>query len=170
MAYSNFVREVAIRSTKRRVTGSTQINSAADIARLCRDLEAETQEHFVVLCLDTQYAVTSRQTVSIGTVSETMVHPREVFRAAIMQGAYAIALVHNHPSGSTAPSEPDLGVTQRMCEAGELLGIEVYDHVIVGAGEYFSFKEESKRRSEAKYPPPPKVFEELIVQLLGGCR
>jgi DNA repair protein RadC len=163
MAYSNYVREVAIKSTKRRVSGSTQINSAADIARVCRDLEAETQEHFVVLCLDTQFVVTSRQTISIGTISEAMAHPREVFRAAVMQGAYAIVIVHNHPAGNPQPSEADIGVTQRMCEAGELLGIEVYDHVVIGAGQYFSFKEESKRRETMKYMSP----EELLAQLLG---
>lgn len=162
MAYQNYVREVAIRSTKRRVAGSTQINSAADIARVCRDLEAETQEHFVVLCLDTQGVVTSRQTIAIGTISEAVAHPREVFRAAIMQGAYAIALVHNHPAGNPTPSEADMAVTDRMIQAGDLLGIEVYDHVIIGAGEYFSFKEESKRR-DAKYMSP----EELLMQLLG---
>lgn len=165
MAYSNYVREVAIKSTKRRVAGSTQINSAADIARVCRDLEAETQEHFVVLCLDTQGVVTSRQTISIGTISEALAHPREVFRAAIMQGAYAIAIVHNHPAGNPTPSEADINVTQRMCEAGELLGIEVYDHVVIGAGQYFSFKEEAAKRAQRHMSP-----EELLAQLLGGRR
>jgi DNA repair protein RadC len=165
MAYQNFVREVCVRSKKRKVTGSTVIDSAQDVARLCRDLEAETQEHFVVLCLDPRFVVTSRQTVSIGTIDSALAHPREVFRHAVMEGAYAIVLVHNHPTGDPTPSEPDIGVTQRMCEAGALLDIEVHDHVIVSDGGYFSFKEEAEKRNRLKMSP-----EEMLARLLAGGR
>ena len=100
------------------------------------------REHFIVLLLNTKNNVTGLHTVSIGHLSASIVHPREVFKAAILGNAAKMMLAHNHPSGNPQPSQEDIVTTKRLCEAGELLGIEVIDHVIVGHENYYSFKQE----------------------------
>jgi DNA repair protein RadC len=100
------------------------------------------KEHAAVLLLNTRFHIKSWNLVSVGSVNESIVHPREVFRAAIVAGSYALILMHNHPSGDPAPSQPDHALTRRLAEAAEFLQIKVLDHVIVGDGSrYFSFKE-----------------------------
>ncbi|MEG1584046.1 MAG: JAB domain-containing protein, partial [Anaerovorax sp.] len=79
---------------------------------------------------------------SVGNLNSSVVHPREVFSVAIKKSAASIILVHNHPSGNTTPSQQDIDVTNRLVEAGTLLGIQVVDHLIIGDGKYLSFKEE----------------------------
>ncbi|MBX7208544.1 MAG: hypothetical protein K1X78_09550 [Verrucomicrobiaceae bacterium] len=98
-------------------------------------------ECVVVLLLNTKLRVKGHQVVSVGTLNEAMAHPREVFRVAVMGAACAIVLMHNHPSGETDPSSADRALTRRIREAGEILRIEVHDHVIVGHQRYFSFRE-----------------------------
>lgn len=102
------------------------------------DLE---QEVFEILLLDARNGLIRRERVSQGTLTGSLVHPREVFRSAVREAAAAIVLVHNHPSGDPSPSAEDLEVTERLCAVGELLGIRVLDHLIVGAGDYVSFAE-----------------------------
>ncbi len=104
-------------------------------------LQDEASEVFVVLLLSTRKHVLAYQEVSRGTLDSTLVHPREVFKAAILANAAAVILAHNHPSGDPAPSPDDLMLTRRLANAGQLLGIEVLDHIIVGHGRYASFKE-----------------------------
>ena len=87
----------------------------------------------MVLLLNARHELQSRETVSIGTLNASIVHPREVFRPAILQSAASLVLVHNHPSGDPEPSDEDLGITKRLVQAGELIGIGVLDHVIGGA-------------------------------------
>lgn len=100
------------------------------------------KEHAAVLLLNTRYHIKSWNLVSIGSVNESIVHPREVFRAALVAGSYALILMHNHPSGDPAPSQTDHSLTRRLAEGAELLQVKLLDHVIVGDGErYFSFKE-----------------------------
>lgn len=101
------------------------------------------KEQLVVLLLSTRYNLQGFQLVSMGSVNESIAHPREIFRAAVAGGAYAIIVMHNHPSGDPSPSVSDHSLTRRLHEAGELLQIKVLDHVVVGAGAtpYFSFKE-----------------------------
>ncbi len=96
-------------------------------------LRKETREHFLVLLLNARHEVIGRETVSIGSLNASIVHPREVFKPAVLASAASVILVHNHPSGDPEPSEEDLTITKRLVEAGELLGIQVLDHVIVAS-------------------------------------
>ena len=96
-------------------------------------LRKEVREHFLVLLLNARHEVTGQETVSIGSLNASIVHPREVFRPAVLASAAATVLVHNHPSGDPEPSEEDLSITKRLVEAGELIGIQVLDHVIVAS-------------------------------------
>lgn len=99
------------------------------------------RECFVVLLLNIRNRVKGHHVVSIGTMDATVVHPREVFRTAVVGGAYAILLIHNHPSGETVPSREDIQLTRELVRAGLILKIEVLDHVIVGHQRHCSFRE-----------------------------
>ena len=110
-----------------------------DIFELMRDLQLEAKEHFLSLHLDNKNRLLCLDRVSVGSLSASIVHPREVFKSALLSSAAAIILVHNHPSGDTDPSREDLEITKRLKEAGELLGIRVMDHIIVGDDAYMSF-------------------------------
>jgi DNA repair protein RadC len=92
------------------------------------------QERFVVACLDTQHVIQNVVVITIGTLNASLVHPREVFKPAILEGSSCIILSHNHPSGDTKPSREDHEVTQRLKEAGKVIGIDVLDHIIHGDG------------------------------------
>jgi DNA repair protein RadC len=119
-----------------------RIRGPRDVYERCapglRDL---AQEEFRVLMLNTQHAVVREQVVTRGTLDTSLVHPREVFRAAITESAASLILVHNHPSGDPSPSAEDRAVTRQLAEAGRLLGIPVLDHVVIGDGRYVSFVE-----------------------------
>lgn len=95
---------------------------------------ANDQEQFVVACLDTKHRVQCIVKVTVGTLDASLVHPREVFKPAIIEGSAAILLSHNHPSGNPEPSREDIQVTDRLTEAGKILGISVLDHIIHGDG------------------------------------
>ena len=105
------------------------------------ELGSLPEEIFVIICLDTKNQVIGTFKVSQGSLNASIVHPREVFKRALISNAGSIILAHNHPSGDTAPSKEDIDVTDRLVEAGELLGIRVLDHIIVGHTRYLSFKE-----------------------------
>jgi DNA repair protein RadC len=121
--------------------GRPVISSPADVDRLLRGRIANLdRENFVVVLLNTKNEVIETPTVSVGTLSSSLVHPREVFKPAIRASAASVVVTHNHPSGKVEPSQEDREVTRRLGEAAEILGIEVLDHVIVGNG-YFSMKE-----------------------------
>jgi len=124
------------------VSGYTpdKISKPQDVYQLSLDLVSKEQEHFVVYCLNSKHHVINRKTVFVGSLNSTVVHPREVFRAAIENSSASIICVHNHPSGDPTPSPEDISVTQRLCEAGEIIGIELIDHVIVGRTGWFSLK------------------------------
>jgi DNA repair protein RadC len=104
-----------------------------------RDLKREV---FIVTLLDQKHCLIGEETVSAGSLTETLVHPREVFAAAVRERAAAIAVVHNHPSGDPAPSPQDKAITKRLESVATLLGIRLLDHVIIGDGKYFSMVEE----------------------------
>jgi DNA repair protein RadC len=95
---------------------------------------ASDQEKFVVACLDTKHRVQCVVVVTVGTLDASLVHPREVFKPAFIEGSSAVILSHNHPSGTTTPSREDHQVTKRLTEAGAILGIQVLDHIIYGDG------------------------------------
>jgi len=98
-------------------------------------------ECFVVIILTARLRVRGHHLISIGSLNETIAHPREVFRAAVIAAAYGVVLMHNHPSGDPSPSEADIRTTRTLVESGKILRIEVTDHIIVGRGRYYSFRE-----------------------------
>jgi DNA repair protein RadC len=121
--------------------GRAVISSPADVESLLRGRIANLdRENFVAVLLNTKNEVVEYPTISVGTLSSSLVHPREVFKPAIRASAAGIVLAHNHPSGKVEPSREDREVTRRLVEASEIIGIEVLDHVILGDG-YFSMKE-----------------------------
>lgn len=119
-----------------------QINSPTDAIDLLQEFMGESdREKFVVLCLDTKNQPTTISVVSVGSLNSSLVHPREVFKLAILSNSNAVILCHNHPSGICTPSQEDIEVTKRLVKAGEILGIEILDHVILGDNQYASLKE-----------------------------
>lgn len=117
-----------------------EVLSAQDIWNLCADFRESKKEHFVAFYLDTQSRLIERQIISIGTLNNSLVHPREVFEPAVKLSTASIIIAHNHPSGSLDPSQEDKKVTERLKQAGELLGIEILDHVIISKSGHLSFK------------------------------
>lgn len=116
------------------------IRTSADIyAALGSYMAARDREHFVVLILDPKHRIAGVHTVSVGTLTAAMVHPRETFKAAVAMNGAAIIAVHNHPTGDPTPSPEDRALTKRLKEAGEILGIPLLDHVVMGDGRYYSF-------------------------------
>ncbi len=101
-------------------------------------------ERFGVVLLDTKHRVVKAMVLSVGTLDASLVHPREVFREATTAGAAAVVVFHNHPSGDPTPSRDDIALTSRLVEAGELMGIALLDHVVLGESRYFSFKESGR--------------------------
>ncbi len=125
------------------------IDTAEDVARLLgEEMRLLDYESVRVICLNTKHKVLAVEEVTRGTLNESLFHPREAYRPALARQAHAVILVHNHPSGNPQPSDADLAVTRRMKQAGELLQIEMLDHVILGAPRegdgkcFFSFKSE----------------------------
>ncbi len=131
---------LARRLSAARMRIGTAVRDGRDIARLVREhTRAMAQEAFLVATLDARHRVLGMAVVSTGGLSSAPVHPREVFGRAVRAGAAAVVLAHNHPSGDPQPSEDDRRVTERLRAAGELLGIELLDHVVVGDAHYYSF-------------------------------
>ncbi len=122
-------------------TSKKTIRSPFDVVETFRSyLDGADREHFCIAMLDRKGNLIGLNTVSIGGLHSSVVHPREVFKPAIILGAASIILCHNHPSGDTTPSREDIDVTRKLVEGGRILSIEVLDHVIVGDG-YCSMKE-----------------------------
>ena len=119
------------------------IVSARDAVAQLQELRHAKKEHFVALYLNARNQLLSKETISIGTLNASLIHPREVFKSAIDHLAASILVAHNHPSGSLEPSEDDLEVTKRLKEAGKILGIEIVDHVIVTKRGFASLKEKN---------------------------
>lgn len=117
------------------------VKSPDDAIKAARSqLKGKKKEHFLVLCLDTRNHLINTHQVSIGSLDCSIVHPREVFKEAISSCAASVIFVHNHPSGDPTPSEDDIKLTKRLIEAGEIMGIEVLDHIIVCDRDYASMK------------------------------
>jgi DNA repair protein RadC len=133
--------EIGRRFFKPKEEKEIYIHSPKDVLKQTSHLKENKKENFVVLYLDARNKLITKETISIGTINSSLVHPREVFEPAIRELAVAIILVHNHPSGDPTPSEDDINLTKRLVEAGKILGIEVTDHIIIGKNKYFSFKE-----------------------------
>jgi DNA repair protein RadC len=118
------------------------IRSPEDGAKyVMNDMRFLTQEHFVCLFLNTKNQVIHKQTVFIGSLNASIVHPREVFREALKRSAASIIALHNHPSGDPTPSREDIEVTKRLVECGKIIGIDLLDHLIIGENKFVSLKE-----------------------------
>lgn len=131
--------ELGIRISQTHVPHLGVISQAEDVVKIfMEEMRYYKKEVFKILLLDNKGKIISRETVSIGDLSSSIVHPRETFRSAVKRSAASIILVHNHPSGNPTPSREDKLVTQRIVEAGNILGIKVLDHIIIGDGTYVS--------------------------------
>lgn len=118
------------------------ISSPKDAYEMIKEqLEGLDREQFIIACLNTKNEPTNISVVSVGSLNKAIVHPREVFKTAILSNAASIMAFHNHPSGDTDPSQQDIQLTNRLYEAGELLGIKLLDHLIIGDGTFTSLKE-----------------------------
>lgn len=118
------------------------LSGPADVADLLlHEMSGLDREHFRAILLNTKNRILGIRTISVGSLNSSVVHAREVFKAAVSESAQAIVLVHNHPSGVPEPSPEDIAVTERLCEAGRILGIEVLDHVVLGGQGFVSLKE-----------------------------
>jgi DNA repair protein RadC len=104
-------------------------------------IKDKAKEHFKLILLNPRNKIIGISTISIGTLNASLVHPREVFKDAIVHSAASVVLAHNHPSGDPEPSEDDLKITKKLVESGKILGIEVVDHIIIGKNNFCSYKE-----------------------------
>ncbi|MCS1384395.1 DNA repair protein RadC [Lysinibacillus sphaericus] len=118
-----------------------RIRSPQDAYDYLKDMQHLQQEHFVVLGLNTKNEVTFRKTIFMGSLNASICHPREIMKELIKRSCASAILSHNHPSGDTAPSPEDIQVTERLIEAGLIIGIDIVDHIIVGSNKYLSMKE-----------------------------
>jgi len=120
-----------------------KVSSPKDVYTLMYPkMREQKKEKFITLCLDTKNQILKEEVVSIGSLNASIVHPREVFKSALMESSASVIMVHNHPSGDPSPSREDIMVTEKMVEGGKLLGIDVLDHIIIGEGRYVSLKDE----------------------------
>jgi len=133
-----------------RGTGSRVLSSPKHVSEYARAYAEAQKEHFLAIHLNARHVPLFLEVVSVGTLSASLVHPREVFRRAISQGSACLILVHNHPSGDPSPSADDVEITSRLARVGDLVGIEVMDHVILTSEQYFSFREEGLLGSEGR--------------------
>ncbi len=117
------------------------ITSASQVASLVQDLQDFDREKMLALHLDTKHRLICVDIVSIGTLTASLIHPREVFKTALLTNAASLILVHNHPSGNPIPSLEDMSITRRLADAGKILGIDLMDHVVVGRNGFSSLKE-----------------------------
>ncbi|MBA2679490.1 MAG: JAB domain-containing protein [Ktedonobacteraceae bacterium] len=114
------------------------LTNTASIFRLLSDIASARQEHVVTLSFDPDYRLIQQRTVSIGSLTAAIIHPREVFAGPLQDRAFGVIVAHNHPSGHVSPSQADIAITMQLIGAGELLGIPLYDHIIVAGKRYLS--------------------------------
>jgi DNA repair protein RadC len=116
-------------------------NPQSVVKAIRASIKDKAKEHFKLILLDTRNKIIGISTISIGTLNASLVHPREIFKEAIIHNSASVVLAHNHPSGDPEPSEEDLTITKRLVDSGKILGIEVIDHIIIGKTNFSSFKE-----------------------------
>ena len=133
--------EIARRLSSRRQSRA-RIKSPGDVGQLLmEDMRYLDREHFRVILLNSKNQVLGIESVAVGSLNSAIVHPREIFKLPVKRSAAAVILVHNHPSGDPTPSQEDVEVTRRLVEVGNLLGIEVLDHIVIGDNCYLSLRE-----------------------------
>ena len=124
---------------RRGLSRPTDVAELVDV--IAKQMRRSDREQFMAIHLDARNCYLSHEVVSVGSLNASLVHPREVFKAAILASAASVICVHNHPSGEVTPSKEDIELTRRMVQAGEVVGIEVLDHVILGPSKMLSLKE-----------------------------
>ena len=143
----SYKRAIVVREQKssyKRPKLNSKIISAESVYTHLIEYRNLEREHFVAVTLDGASRVLNTRVISIGTINQSLVHPREVFRPALLDNAAGIIVAHNHPSGQIEPSVEDRRVTKRLKEVGKLMGIELLDHVILAVDGYYSFSEEGE--------------------------
>ena len=134
--------EIAKRQDMEGGSDAYQITDPGSVVKAIRaSIKDKAKEHFKLILLNTRNKIIRIGTISVGTLNASLVHPREVFKEALVHNAFSVILAHNHPSGDCEPSEEDIRITKRLRDAGKIMGVEVLDHIIVTTGGYFSFKE-----------------------------
>jgi DNA repair protein RadC len=151
---THFIREIAIRYVGRAKRAASPMRSPLEaVAFMKRVVTDDAREHFVALYLDGRHRPVGHQVVSVGTATASLVHPREVFQPAVLSGACAVIVGHNHPSGDPSPSAEDRDVTRRLARAGELLGIRLLDSLVwTRSGRFVSLQESEP----ALFGPAPR--------------
>jgi len=137
--------ELGKRAFQVRPNERTMIDSPdAAAAALSQDLMWQTTERFAVLLLDVKHQLLGLKVITIGTATETLAHPREIFREIIRHGATRAIIAHNHPTGSVEPSQEDISLTEQLLQGGQLLSLPIIDHLILGNGDYNSLRQMTK--------------------------
>jgi DNA repair protein RadC len=134
--------ELSRRALEKGLGSKPCINSPTDTLPHLGNIREQRKEFFQVLCLNARNQVIHHEIISIGSLSASIVHPREVFQLAIEHTAASVILAHNHPSGDTTPSRDDIDVTRRLQKAGDIIGIDVLDHIIISSSGFLSMKEQ----------------------------
>lgn len=134
--------ELGKRVTKESFDALDKLHSPANVFEYMKDeLEMKTQEHFIALYLNTKGELVHQKTLFIGSLNVSLVHPRELFKYAVLNSAATIIIVHNHPSGDPTPSPQDIDLTKMLHKNSIMMDIEIIDHIIIGKDKYYSFKE-----------------------------
>ncbi len=135
--------EIAARVRSTEVSEKPVIKTPEDVSKLVQEtLRDKKKEYFIALLLDTRNHLIKQAEISVGSLDSSIVHPREVFKEAVQASCAGIIFVHNHPSGETQPSREDIALSKRLLEAGQLMGIDILDHVIIGGNKFLSLKRE----------------------------
>lgn len=144
MVNISFLNLRVVKETSGRYDVRKKIQSPNDIFNIAQNViqaNEYAEENLWLITLDTKNNITGIFTVSTGSLNSSIVHPREIFKRAVLQNAASIIICHNHPSGDPAPSQEDINITKRIYDAGKILGIELLDHIIIGDNKYTSLKE-----------------------------
>ena len=142
MSAIELVKVAIVRDAENPNADRISITRPADALPLLKEIANSDREHFVCLHLDARNRVAAMETVSIGSLNASLVHPREIFKGAILSNAASLLLGHNHPSGDPTPSREDIELTRRLTQAAEIMGMEIVDHIIVCPdGRFLSMKE-----------------------------
>ena len=140
----NYIPKVQVSMVKEIYVSNTSYRCSEDVAN-CEIVEKELRnsdrEKFICVHFNIKNRIISYEVVSMGSLTSSIVHPREVFKAAILANAASVLFMHNHPSGNIEPSLDDIEITNRLCKAGGILGINILDHLIITSNDYLSFRE-----------------------------
>ena len=132
--------ELARRGQQAAETGLPVLQSVGDVAAQAIDIRDKKKEYLLAFFLNARHQLIAKETISIGTLTASLAHPREIFSPAIGKAAAGVILVHNHPSGNPSPSDEDIRLTRRISQAGQIMGIELLDHLIIAENGCYSFK------------------------------